>query len=357
MSLEISVRHRYRDFELDLQLSLAGNGITALFGPSGCGKSTLLRALAGTEPAQHGTIHFADQCWQDSQTRFLLPPQQRDIGMVFQDARLFPHLNVGENLRFAAPYTRGGVQLDADRLLHQLQLEPLLQQMPATLSGGQQQRVALARALLSRPRLLLMDEPLSALDQASRNLILSLIEQLQRNHSLPIIYVTHAVDEVLRLAEHMVRLQDGRVIAEGDPAILFGRSDSDPLLSDRALLRGQVSHHDMEYRMSAVACAPGQPPVWISGTEHAPGTAITLSIQARDIALSLHPLTGTSLQNQLPMEVVEINGHDSDRPRLILRFGQHRLPVSITRRALVQLELRSGMHVWALIKSVAVEHQ
>lgn len=356
MSLTLAVQHRYHDFELDVELQLAVAGITALFGPSGCGKSTLLRLLAGLETARQGHVHFHGECWQDSQTETFLPTNRRDIGLVFQDARLFPHLSVQDNLSFSAPYLRGGEQLDERELIERLQLAPLLQQKPDTLSGGQKQRVALARALLSRPRLLLLDEPLSALDRESRQLIMDLIAQLQQRHALPIIYVTHAVDEVLRLADHLVCLQQGRVVAEGDPLQLFGQQGILPQLSDRALLRGRVTRVDPEDRMSAVSCSPEQPPIWIAGTAHALDTNLTLSLQAEDIALSLQPLSGTSLQNQLPVEVVSVEQTDSDRPRVQVRFGTSRLPVSISHRALTELKLRPGLQLWALIKSVAVEH-
>jgi molybdate transport system ATP-binding protein len=355
MSLSLSLHHRYADFELDVQLQLATEGITALFGPSGCGKSTLLRLLSGLEQAQQGQIHFCDECWQDSQHDLFTPANRRDIGLVFQDARLFPHLSVRDNLSFAAPYRRGGVQLDERELVERLRLAPLLTQKPDTLSGGQKQRVALARALLSRPRLLLLDEPLSALDGESRRLIMDLLEQLQRQHRLPILYVTHSVDEVLRLANHLVCLQEGKVVAEGDPVQLFGRQGIMPQLGNRALLRGRVIQLDPDDRMTAIACADGLPPIWIAGTAHTPGTRVTLSLQAEDIALSLQPLRGTSLQNQLPVEVVAIEQADSDRPCVQVRFGTHLLPVSISHRALKELELHSGQRLWALIKSVAVE--
>ncbi|MBV0933447.1 molybdenum ABC transporter ATP-binding protein [Marinobacterium weihaiense] len=357
MSLELALYHDYRRFELDVSLTLPGSGVTALFGPSGCGKSTLLRLLAGIEPARRGRVFFEGECWQDSEAALWVAPRQRDIGMVFQDARLFPHLSVQDNLRFAGRYARRGVALDEQHLIERLQLEPLLSQLPATLSGGQQQRVALARALLSRPRLLLMDEPLSALDQASRQLLLALIVDLQQHHRLPILYVTHAVDEVLRLANHMVQLEAGRVVAEGAPTELFGRPDTAPALEDCALLKGEVIEQDLTDTMSAVRCAPDLPPIWIAGTAHPVGSTVMLSLQARDVALSLHPLAGTSLQNQLPVQVEAITMDHHGGPRIALRFGEHRLPAMISHRALAQLQLHTGMPLWALIKSVAVEHQ
>lgn len=356
MNLELSLQHRYPNFELSVELQLADKGITALFGPSGCGKSTLLRLLAGLEPAQQGWIRFQDEYWQHSDNKIFVPTCRRDIGLVFQDTRLFPHLSVQDNLRFATPYQRGGLRLDEGWLIDRLQLAPLLAQKPVTLSGGQKQRVALARALLSRPRLLLLDEPLSALEQESRQLIMALIEQLQRSHNLPVLYVTHAVDEVMRLADHLICLQQGRVTAEGPPSRLFGQRGGMPQLDSRALLSGRVSCVDTRGRMSAVSCAPELPPVWITGTDHALNSPLTLSLRAEDIALALQPLKGTSLQNQLPVQVIGIDQGDSDRPRVHIRFGPNDLPVSISHRALAELELQPGQQLWALIKSVAVEH-
>lgn len=355
MSLELKLNHHYHGFTLDVALQLADDGVTALFGPSGCGKSTLLRLLAGVELARSGTIRFANECWQDSDAGHFIPARQRNIGMVFQDARLFPHLSVLDNLRFASRYLRTGVNLSETELIDRLQLAPLLSQKPGTLSGGQQQRVALARALLSRPRLLLLDEPLSALDQVSRQLLLELIEELQYHYHLPMIYVTHSADEVLRLANHMVQLEAGSVIAQGDPAHLFGRPESDPLLGERALLRGRVVQKDSTDEMSAIQCIPEWPPIWIAGTDYPLGTRVTLSIQARDIALSLQPISGTSVQNQLPVTIDMINPDHSGSPMISLRYGNCRLPARVSRRALTQLKLHTDMTLWALIKSVAVE--
>lgn len=356
MTLELSLDHAYPGFSLQLELTLAAPGITALFGPSGCGKSTLLRLLAGIEPARQGRILCDGRCWQDSARGLFLPAHAREIGMVFQDARLFPHLDVRANLAFAARYPRHGLRLQADWLIEQLQLTPLLTQRPATLSGGQRQRVALARALLSRPRLLLLDEPLSALDRHSRQIIMQLLEQLQRRRRLPMLYVTHAVDEVLRLAEQLVCLQQGRVVAQGDPTQIFGQQGHLPALGERALLRGEVVEQDARDRMSAVRCDPALPPIWIAGSEHPLGSRVTLSLHADDIALSLQPLTGTSLQNQLPVELSEILADDGDQVLLRVRFGRCLLPVRISHRALHRLQLQPGQPLWALIKSVAVEH-
>jgi len=355
LSLELELHHHYPGFTLDLSLNWHAEGICALFGPSGCGKSTLLRLIAGIEQPGRGYVRFQDQLWQDSDRGIWTPPQQRDIGVVFQDGRLFPNMTVADNLAFADAYPRRGPELERDWVIETLQLPPLLQRSPETLSGGQRQRAALARALFSRPRLLLMDEPLSALDLRSRQLILELIRQLHDRHRLPMLYVTHSADEVLRLADQLICLQQGRISAQGLPAELLGRPESG-LPDDQALLPGQVTAIDTEYGLAAVSCSANAAPVWIPARGLTIGSHLNLCLQARDIALSRHPVTGTSLQNQLPVVIDSLQPLDSASMRVDVCFGTCRLPVILTRRACAELELTPGLEVIALIKSVAVEH-
>ncbi len=355
MSLELTLNHTYPGFNLDICLDWQAEGICALFGPSGCGKSTLLRLIAGIEQPDQGRIRFQDQLWHDANKGIHLPPQQRDIGVVFQDGRLFPNLSVAENLSFADTYSRHGPEVDRDWVIETLQLPPLLQRSTQTLSGGQRQRVALARALFSRPQMLLLDEPLSALDLSSRRLILGLIRQLHENHRLPMLYVTHSADEVLRLADRLICLQQGKIIADGDPVQLLNQSETG-LPEDQTLLRGKVSHIDHHYGLVAIVCDQQLPPIWIPAEELQPGEQVTLAIQARDVTLALQPVDNTSVQNQLPVEVMEILPLDEVRMRVRVRFGPSTLPVTLTRRACDSLQLRPGLPATALVKSIALDY-
>ncbi|MBP0048452.1 molybdenum ABC transporter ATP-binding protein [Marinobacterium sp. AK62] len=355
MTLHVRVSHRYGPFRLALDLKLPTNGITALFGPSGCGKSTLLRLLAGLEPAQEGLVHFRGEVWQDSSQQQFLASDKRDVGMVFQDSRLFPHLSVADNLTFADRYARKGPQMDSAWIMDRLQLSELLARRPATLSGGQRQRVALARALLSRPRLLLLDEPLSALDQTSRHLILELIRDLHDRHLIPILYVTHAPDEVVRLADHLVCLSDGQVAQSGNPVELLSHTGA--ITADaQALLQGQVEQVDNDYALAGIRCAPEAPLIWVPAEQLEPGQSIRVSIHARDVSLAAQPVPDTSLQNQLPVRIESLSPLDPGRMQVTVSFGKALLPVMLTRRACDQLALEPGQSMVALIKSVALEH-
>src|SRR5512143_1482989 len=231
------------EFTLAVQHELALEGITALFGPSGSGKTTLLRVIAGLERAARGSVTFDGSAWQSAQS--WLPAHRRGVGYVFQDGRLFPHLTVQENLEFAARRaTRGTIGFDA--AVAALDLKPLLERRPGSLSGGEQQRVAIARALLTSPRLLLMDEPLSSLDIGRKREILPLIEQLPRAFGVPVLYVTHNVDEVVTLATHVVLIAAGRVAVHGTVAEVFERIDLEAYagrLEAGAVLRTRVTAH------------------------------------------------------------------------------------------------------------------
>jgi molybdate transport system ATP-binding protein len=227
--LDLATRISFRDFELDVSHRFALDGITALFGPSGCGKSTLLRIIAGLEEKAGGRIAFGGEVWLDTASRIFVPPHLRGVGYVFQDARLFPHLSVEGNLRYAARRSAGiDHRIAFDDVVAALDLGPLLSRRTGALSGGERQRVAMGRTLLARPRLLLMDEPLAALDIQRKAEILPYIERLPERFGVAVIYVTHAIDEVVRLARRMVVLGAGRKIADGSVAEVLERLDIQP---------------------------------------------------------------------------------------------------------------------------------
>jgi len=259
MSIQARFRFSLEQFRLDVDLDLPGRGITALFGPSGCGKTSLLRAIAGLDRHTGCRLQVGNECWQDE--RRFLEPHRRPIGYVFQEASLFEHLDVAGNLQYGLKRVPVAEQrISLDRAIALLGIGGLLTRRPATLSGGERQRVAIARALAVSPRLLLMDEPLAAVDLERRQEILPWIESLHQELDIPILYVSHSPEEVARLADHLVLLRAGRSVASGDVHELFTRLDL-PLALDpdaTAVLEATVDGHDEEYRLTRLGCAAGE---------------------------------------------------------------------------------------------------
>src|SRR5512143_3536949 len=339
------------EFTLAVQHELALEGITAVFGPSGSGKTTLLRVIAGLERAARGRVTFDGSAWQSAQS--WLPAHRRGVGYVFQDGRLFPHLTVRKNLEFAARRaTRGTIGFDA--AVAALDLGPLLPRRPGSLSGGEQQRVAIARALLTTPRLLLMDEPLSSLDAGRKREILPLIEELPRTFGVPVLYVTHNVDEVARLASRTLLLAAGGVVAHGTVTEVFERVDLESFtggLEAGAVLRTRVAAHGAGVATLAV------------GTQHlrvpmadAPlGTLRPIRIHARDVAIATERPRHLSIRNVLAARILRIEAAASGAVDLLLDVDGERLRSRITRDACDELGLETGQNVFALIKSVALE--
>jgi molybdate transport system ATP-binding protein len=356
-------------FSLDVTLALPARGVTALFGPSGCGKTTLLRALAGLERAT-GRVALGDgrgdTVWQDdtpAPPRFL-PTHQRPLGYVIQDAALFPHLDVRGNLAYGvrriAPAERRVV---LDDVVDLLGIGALMHRRPATLSGGERQRVAIARALATSPRVLLMDEPLAALDAARKAEILPYLERLHKTLAIPVVYVSHALDEIARLADHLVLMDAGRVLADGPLADMLARLDLPLALGEDAgvVLHGVVSERDPRWQLARleVPDARGAPcHLWARDPGFALGTRVRLRVLARDVSLARSPQTSTSIGNQLQATVEAIA--DAEHPALALvrvRVGGVPLVARLTRRSVHALDLVPGLAVWALVKTVALLEQ
>lgn len=362
-SLEVALRHRFPagggggGFELDAAFTAPAGRVTALFGPSGCGKSTVLAAVAGLLRPDAGRIRLGATVLLDSAARRMLPPEKRRCGVVFQDARLFPHLSVEGNLRYGqrrAPREAEGEEPGFAEVVALLGIESLLGRRPAALSGGERQRVALGRALLARPRLLLMDEPMAALDAGRKAELLPFLARLRQRLRIPLLYVTHSLEEVDHLADRLVLMQAGRVLAEDAPEALSVRTDL-PLLALRrdagAVLACTVLEHLPERGLSRLSFAGGT--LLVSLLAAAPGSALRLRMRARDVSIATERPIGLSVQNILPAEIEAI---DSPRPTEImlrLKVGDTRILSRITRDAIVRLALRPGMPVWALVKSVA----
>ncbi len=371
MSIDIKLAFTRADFTLDLDISLSSTSVTAVFGRSGSGKTTLLRCIAGLERG-HGEVTVNGEAWQ-STTEFL-PVHQRALGYVFQQGNLFPHLSVGANLLYGfkrIPEQQRTIPLDEAITL--LGLDGLLNRMPHQLSGGQQQRVAIARALLSSPRLLLLDEPLSNLDDESKNEILTYIEQLNRNLSLPIIYVSHSASEVTRLADDIVLLEEGRVVASGVINALLTNPELPLAYRDdaSAVLSGTVTAIDSQFDLSTVDVGGSGKKIFIARSNIKIGYTIRIQIYARDVSLALVRPEQSSIQNILPGSIVSINDTDEAAQVLIklniggqhseqdseLRPKQHpeqHCLARITRRAATTLNLQPGTDVFLQIKTIAV---
>ncbi|WP_035382701.1 molybdenum ABC transporter ATP-binding protein [Ferriphaselus sp. R-1] len=342
------------DFALNAEFSAPARGITALFGPSGCGKTTLLRCIAGLERAQ-GSLHIAEATWQDAKT--FVPTHQRPLGYVFQEASLFPHLSVRANLEYGyrrIPPAERRVALE--QVIDWLGLAHLVERRdPAQLSGGERQRVAIGRALLTSPRLLLMDEPLSALDSISKQEILPYLEQLHRELEIPVFYVSHALDEVARLADHLVLLEQGRVLASGALHAVLARLDLPIAHFDDAgaVIETVIAEHDPRYHLTRLEMAGGS--LWVSLLDQPLGHAVRARVLARDVSLATRMPHDSSISNLLTARILELRDDGADKVNVLLAVGDsQRLLSRITRRSRDLLALEVGMSVVAQVKSVAL---
>jgi len=340
-------------FTLDVDLDLPGRGVTALFGHSGSGKTTLLRCIAGLERAPQGQLSVQGEVWQ-SDTHWV-PTHQRPLGYVFQEASLFPHLSVLGNLRYGLKRTTGAQRVSLDQAIELLGIGHLLARKPDQLSGGERQRVGIARALALSPRLLLMDEPLAALDLKRKQEILPYLERLHRELDIPVLYVSHSPDEVARLADHIVVMEAGRAVATGPLSETLARLDLPIRLGEDAgvVLDAVVAERDAQWRLARVAFPGGS--LWVRDGGHAIGSAVRVRILARDVSIALNHVTGISIQNCLRATVDQLA--DDDHPALALArltLGPSPLIARLTRRSAAELALTPGQQVWVQIKAVAL---
>lgn len=353
MSIVVRQRLAKPDFQLDVDLALPGRGVTALFGPSGSGKTSLLRCIAGLEPHAEGHLEVLGEVWQDARQR--LPTHRRALGYVFQDAALFPHLTVDANLRYGLRRTQPAAGApDFAAVVALLDLAPLLARLPDKLSGGEKQRVAIGRALLTAPRLLLMDEPLAALDQARKDEILPYLERLHGELALPVLYVSHAADEVARLADHVVFMQAGRAVAQGPLSETLARLDLPVALGDDAgvVLDGVVALRDAQWGLARVDMAAGS--LWVRDSGIELGRDVRVRIRAGDVSLALSHAGDSSIQNILAARVVALAQESAAATLVRLEVGGHPLLARVTRRAAHTLGLEPGQAVWAQVKAVVL---
>ncbi|MGG2399481.1 molybdenum ABC transporter ATP-binding protein [Pseudomonas sp. SH1-B] len=343
-------------FRLDVDLDLPGRGVSALFGHSGSGKTSCLRCFAGLDRPAEGYLQVAGELWQDSAKGYFLPAHKRAIGYVFQDANLFPHLSVRRNLEYGQRRIAAAERKVAlDQALQLLGIGHLLERLPSALSGGERQRVGIARALVTSPRLLLMDEPLASLDLKRKQEVLPYLERLHEELDIPVIYVSHAPDEVARLADHLVLLEDGQVSASGPLKETLLRTDLPFANEDdaEAVIDGQVYDHDAGYGLLQLRLPGTEAFLRLPHAALPNGHAVRVKIKARDVSLALHRAGGSSLLNLLPVTVESWHVMNA-QVLLTLRLGEQRLLARITRYSFDQLGIAAEQMLWAQVKSVSL---
>jgi molybdate transport system ATP-binding protein len=348
----------FSGFALDVDLHLPGRGVTALYGPSGSGKTTCLRCIAGLERAENGFIQVNDEVWQDSDKKIFVPPHKRALGYVFQEASLFPHLSVLANLEFGLKrIPKLQRRVDMAHATELLGIGHLLDRHPQHLSGGERQRIGIARALLTSPKLLLMDEPLAALDSQRKNEILPYLQRLHDELEIPVLYVSHSQDEVARLADHLVLLSDGKALASGPIGETLARLDLPLALGDDAgvVVEGHVSAYDPHYQLLTLQLPGTDLSIRVAHAPMSQGQALRCKVQARDVSLSLQSVEQSSILNRLPVTVVSEIGADN-AAHVLIRLNAAGTPLlaRITRYSRDQLGVHPGQQLWAQIKAVAV---
>lgn len=358
-SIDLNIRHELskigdRQFRLDVKLQLPANGITAVFGESGSGKTTLLRCLAGLEKQLKGEVRVKGALWHSASVS--IPTHKRRVGYVFQEASLFPHLNVEGNIRYGIK--RSGSQIDQirfEQIINLMGLSAQLQQFPQQLSGGERQRVAIARVLVIEPELILMDEPLASLDTKRKQEILPYLESIHEDLNIPIIYVTHAMDEVTRLADHVVVLREGKAIANGEIEKVLSDTSLPFQVGEEAgsVLQAVIAERDENWHLARVEFKGGD--LWVKDSGDAIGKKIRIRVLARDVSLALEAHGDTSILNRLAAIVEQIEeGNDPSMMLVRLKIGESKMVARVSRRSAHQLSITEGMKVWAQIKGVAI---
>ena len=357
MNIEVRFTHRFPGFELDIAFAVERPGVTALFGPSGCGKTTIVNVIAGLLKPDKGEVRLNGSTVLDTTSGIDVPAHKRRIGYVFQDARLFPHMSVRRNLDFGA--RRAGDRLpdsEASAIITLLGLDNLLERKPRHLSGGERQRVALGRALLSNPAALLLDEPLAALDSGRKAGILPYLERIRDEARIPILYVSHSIDEVTRLANDIVVLNAGKIAASGPVEDIMSRLDLFPLtgrFEAGAVLEGHIARHLADEDMTQVVVGRNRFVVPRVGDD--PGSALRLRVRARDVMLATKAPRDISANNIIAGKVTGIREDTGPYVDVQLDCAGTVLLARITRMSRTRLAIGHGKKVWALVKSVSVE--
>lgn len=357
--LEVSAKLRRGAFQLNAELT-ASDGITVIFGRSGSGKSTLLDVIAGLQIPDDGSVRFGEATVFDQRTGLNSRPEGRAVGYVFQNPALFPHLNVRENLTYGLKRAKQRSTIfNVNEIVELLEVAPLLDRPPASLSGGEAQRVAIGRALLSQPRVLLMDEPLSSLDVSSREQLIPFIARLAERAPIPVIYVSHSVEEVVRLADRVALMSGGEIVACGAVDDVMSRTDLGPLTGRHeagAVFEAEIASHDDAYGLTRLTFGDGRS-LFVPRTDLSEGTRIRVRVRSRDIALALSPPPDSSFVNVIEGVVTELS--DDDEATQIDAKVDVGVPLvaRITRKSRDSLGLAPGKTVFALIKSVAIDRR
>jgi molybdate transport system ATP-binding protein len=353
MRLEVTIRRQLGATMLAADFA-AEAPVVGLFGRSGSGKSSVVNAIAGLLKPEAGRIVLDGEVLFDARAGIDLPPERRRIGYVFQDALLFPHLSVRRNLLYGAPAAGGAIRFDA--VVGLLGIEALLERRPRSLSGGERQRVAIGRALLSQPRLLLMDEPLAALDNPRRQEVLRHIEALRNELGQPVVYVSHSVAEITRLADHVVLMNEGAVLAHGPVQDIFNRADLRPYTGryeGGALIETEAVAHDARYFLTRFRFSGGE--LVAPGTDVPVGSRVRIRIRSRDVSLALARPEGISIRNVLEGAVTGVSDGGGAIVEVAVRLGEIDLPARISRQAMDELAIRPGQRVFALVKAIAFD--
>lgn len=356
MMLSVALRHRLGGFLLDVSFETSGR-LTALFGPSGSGKTSIINLIGGLTRPDHGRIAIDGRVLADTEARKFLPKHKRRIGYVFQDARLFPHMTVSQNLRYGRWFTPAAERYnDMGHLVEMLGIGHLLDRRPDRLSGGEKQRVAIGRALLSSPRLLLMDEPLAALDDARKAEIMPYIERLRDEIGVPIVYVSHSLGEVARLATDIVVLAEGKVAASGATSDIVQRLDLLPEAERReggAVLDMSIADQDSAFGITVLRSAAGE--IRMASVEGTIGEAVRVRIRARDVIVATERPTGLSALNILAGVIVDIAGDAGWLADIRIDCGGQTVVARITRQSVQALGLHEGQEVFAVVKTVSFD--
>ncbi len=354
--LRIQFNKQQGEFKLTVDIRAEGTGITALFGRSGCGKSTTINLIAGLVNPDSGRLQLGDDVLFDSASGINIPAEQRGIGYVFQDARLFPHFTVDGNLRYGLQRARRHqATINFDDVVSLLGIDALLMRRPFQLSGGERQRVALGRALLSQPRLLLLDEPLASLDQARRAEVLPYLERVRDQLNIPMVYVSHQFEEVLQLASTVALLENGRVVAQGDLPTVSRLPELRNIVGAEALgavVEAQVQDVDADTGLARINVGNGH--LNVDATALSTGQRVRLQLLARDLILSLQAPQGLSVRNGLSGIITHMTPDERHAVLVQVDVGGAELVARITTSAAVELNLQTGMSLWVLVKAVTL---